>query len=84
MARLTKRDVEQLLATYDDDPVGALTVALRRVVADRDSSAAGASWPQVVVLAVDDPVRRARLLARDVDALDELARELNERRGLDR
>ena len=74
MARLTKRDVEQLLATYDEDPVGALTIALRRVVADRDASTSGASWPQVVVLAVDDPVRRARLLARDVSALDELAR----------
>jgi hypothetical protein len=84
VARLTKRDVEQLLATYDDDPVGALTVALRRLVATADPSAPGASWPQLVAIAIDDPQRRASLLAADVDALDDLARELIERRGLDR
>jgi hypothetical protein len=84
VAHLTKRDVEQLLATYDDDPVGALTVALRRVVAAGNAPASRVSWPQLVTLAIDDPERRARLLTRDVDALDELARELNERRGLDR
>jgi hypothetical protein len=35
-------------------------------------------------MATDDAGRRARLLAGDVDALDELARELNELRGLGR
>ena len=32
--RLTKRDVEALLERYDDDPIGALSTALRRVLGD--------------------------------------------------
>jgi hypothetical protein len=78
VARLTKRAVERLLAEYDTDPIGALTTALRVVLVS------DASWPGLVELATDDAGRRARLLAGDVDALDELARELNELRGLGR
>jgi AmiR/NasT family two-component response regulator len=78
VTRLTKRAVERLLADYDTDPVGALTTALRAVLV------CDASWPDLVVLATDDADRRTRLLALDVDALDGLARELNELRGLGR
>ena len=34
MTRLSKRDVELLLDTYDDDPVGSLRTALTVVGAD--------------------------------------------------
>ena len=78
MTRLTKADVERLLDGYDADPVGALTVALRRV---HDTEG---EWPELVAAAVGDPGRRRSLLDRDVGALDDLARELNELRGLDR
>ena len=79
MARLTKRDAERLLADYDADPVGALTVALRITTGRRN-----AGWDELVASATDDPQRRAALVTRDVFALDALARELNELRGLDR
>jgi len=76
-APLGKRHVEALLATYDDDPVAALTVALRQ-------------WRDEPTASFDDLVRglglsaprTASLLARDVDALDALARELNEERTI--
>lgn len=76
---LRKRDVEALLAGYDDDPVGALTIALRRVL-DRPDDA---SFAELVALAGFDEPRRLALLANDVGALDALAAELNERRRLD-
>ena len=77
--RLTKRDVERLLAGYDADPVGALTDALRVV-----TGAGDAEWDELVELATDDARRRAALAARDVAALDSLAAELNELRALER
>jgi hypothetical protein len=78
MARLTKRDAERLLADYDADPVGALTVAVRIATGRPD-----AGWAELVTSVTDDPQRRAALAARDLGALDALARELNELRGLD-
>jgi hypothetical protein len=78
IARLNKRDVERLLADYDDDPVGALTVALRTMLALPD-----ASWPALLVAAPISAGRRQLLLGEDQQALDELAAELNELRGLD-
>ena len=77
-ARLTKREVERLLADYDADPVAALTASLRRL-----TGLAGASWDELVPLATSDHDRRAALLAADGRALDDLARELNELRQLD-
>jgi hypothetical protein len=71
--KLRKADVEVMLATYDTDPVGALTVALRLAL-DRD----GATWEDLLG-ALNDP-RRAALLAREPAALDQLAAELNELR----
>ena len=75
--RLTKRDVEHLLATYDDDPVGALAGALGSLL-----GRAGASFDELVVDAGLSEARTALLMARDHGALDELAAELNERRTL--
>ncbi len=77
MARLTKRDVERLLAGYDADPAGALATALG-VVLDRP----GARFADLVDQAPFDDARRAALLAGDVAALDGLVAELNERRAL--
>jgi hypothetical protein len=79
--RLGKRDVEALLDRYDDDPVAALEVALRRLL-DRSR----ASFDELVQ-AMDDEhrlsvERRRALLDRDPHALDALAAELNETRGL--
>lgn len=75
--RLTKRDVESMLETYDDDPVGALSRALVLLVG-RD----GLGFEQLVVEAGLSEARTALLMAREQRALDELLAELNERRTL--
>ena len=77
--RLGKRDVERLLAGYDDDPVAALTDALRVVL-----GAPHASWDDLVRTAGFEPERQRSLIARETTALDELAGELNELRTLPR
>ncbi len=77
IARLKKAQVERLLADYDADPIGALTVALR-VALDR----ADATWTELLDAAPIDDERRRRLIAADERVLDQLAAELNERRGL--
>jgi hypothetical protein len=74
---LTKRDAEALLGTYDSDPVAALTAALR-IVLERDS----ASWPELIQAGGFTETRTAALLLGELGTLDELAAELNERRGL--
>ena len=76
-AMLRKRDVEALLDGFDDDPVGALTIALRRVLRRPD-----ATWLELLEAAPVSPERRRALAAEDQDALDALARELNELRTL--
>ena len=78
-AVLRKRDVEALLDRYDDDPVGALTIALRRVLAQPE-----ATWLELLDAAPVSAERRRALAAHDQDALDTLARELNELRTLPR
>jgi len=77
MTRLTKRDVEALLAGYDDDPQGAVAHALARALDLPD-----AAWPELVVAAGMPADTTARLLAGDLASLDVLARTLNELRGL--
>ena len=77
MARLRKRDVEALLATYDEDPVGALRIALRRVL-DRPDGA----WPELVAATGLAATERAALARAEPAALDRLARALNELRTL--
>lgn len=78
MTKLGKFDVERLLDGYDADPVGALTEALR-VLLDRPHD----DWTALVKAAGFTCARRIRLQAHDQHALDELAAELNELRGLD-
>ena len=77
ITRLSKRDVEALLANYDADPVAALTVALRRVL-DRSDAA----WPELLTIAPFTDTRRAAMLVGEQRALDALAAELNELRSL--
>ncbi|MGD9702195.1 MAG: hypothetical protein AB7Q42_13475 [Acidimicrobiia bacterium] len=76
---LRKRDVEALLGRFDDDPVGALTTALRKVL-DRPD----ATWEELLDAAGLPDDRRRALAHSDQDALDELARDLNELRTLPR
>ena len=75
---MKKVHAEHLLADYDADPIGALTVALR-IALDR----ADANWTELLDAAPIDAGRRRRLVVAEVSALDQLAVELNERRGLD-
>jgi len=74
---LRKRDVETLWQRYDSDPVGALADALRVVLGSEESD-----WTALVKSAGFTCARRILLQARDQQALDELARELNELRRL--
>jgi hypothetical protein len=67
-----------MLATYDDDPVAAVSTALCSITGRTE-----ASREELVHVAAADPERRAARLAADPDALDDLARELNELRQLD-
>ena len=75
MSRLRKADVERMLATYDDDPVAALTTALQITL-----DLPGEHWTTLVKAAGFTCARRIRLEAREPDALDELLRDLNELR----
>ena len=75
--RLAKRDVERLLATYDDDPKGALAVALARVL-----GLTAPTWEEAVRAAGLPAERERTLLAGEQGALDELAQELNESRTI--
>jgi hypothetical protein len=79
IARLIKREVEALLAAYDDDPVDALTTALRIVLELPD-----ALWPELVLAAGFTQTRAAALLVGDQRSLDGLASELNEARTVRR
>lgn len=76
--RLNKFDAERLIDTYDDDPIGALTGALR-VLLDRPHD----DWTALVKAANFTCDRRIRLQAGEQAALDELATALNELRTLD-
>jgi hypothetical protein len=76
--RLSKAQVEALLANYDAHPVSALTIALRTVL---DAPTLG--WSELLERADISAVRRQRLLADEPSALDALAAELNETRTLE-
>ena len=77
IARLSKRDVEALLAGYDAAPIEALTAALR-IVLDRHDGL----WPELIAAAGFSDTRSAALLVGEERALDGLAAELNEQREL--
>jgi hypothetical protein len=66
-----------LLAGYDDDPVAALTAALRIVLEQPDGT-----WPELVGRAGLADTQAAALLVGEEGALDALARMLNELREL--
>ncbi|HEX9258175.1 MAG TPA: hypothetical protein VF855_01465 [Acidimicrobiales bacterium] len=78
MGRLTKYDAEALMALVDTEPVGVLTRMLQKVL-DRPD----ATWAELVDTAPLPPERKVALLARDPEALYDLAAELNELRTLD-
>lgn len=79
--RLRKRDVEALLARYDDDPVAALTDALRTLL-DQPADTFDGMVGTLREAGNVSPDRARALLDRHVDALDQLARDLNETRVL--
>lgn len=68
---LGKADVERLMNGYDEDPIGALTAALR-IVTGRPH----ASWETFVALLPDGE----RLASLETASLDRLAAEMNETR----
>jgi hypothetical protein len=67
-----------LLGDYDNDPIAALSTALRITLDMPD-----ATWAQLVAAAPIDDARRRLLNNADEASLDALAAELNERRGFD-
>lgn len=73
MARLSKAQVEVLLATYDSAPIDSLTAALRIAL-----DAPAMEWTALLGLADFSAARHQQLLRGDPAALDELAAELNE------
>ena len=75
-ALLTKHDVEMLLATYDTHPESALSNALRKCLGMQY-----ATWETLVECAISNPEESERLLLLQPDALDALAKTLNETRG---
>ncbi len=77
MTRLTKHDAEALMDLVDTEPVGVLSRMLAKVL-----DAPDASWEALVAALPFPRERRQALLAKDPDALYDLAAELNERRQL--
>ena len=75
-ALLTKHDVESLLATYDTQPKTALITALRKCL-----GMPYATWETLIECAAPQPEESDRLLSLNTDALDALAKTLNETRG---
>lgn len=74
--KLTKRDVEILMNSLDDDPIASLTTALR-VVLGRPHS----TFETLVSLSPIDAAWRSGVIAGHAAALDRLASHLNESRG---
>jgi hypothetical protein len=73
---LTKRDVEEMLATYDTQPVVALRNAVRKCF-----GMPHATWATLIELAAKQTDDISQLLALNTDALDNLVKTLNETRG---
>ena len=74
---LTKRDVEDLMSNYDDDPQQALARAIRIV-----TGMPNASWKTLIDLSITDEQQSKLLQKLDQQSLDQLAQQLNERRTL--
>lgn len=77
MRKLSKRDVEALLAEYDKDPVSSLLAALQLLLPESPSN-----WEEAInALSIDDATKR-HLLDHSIDALDSLVKQLVETRSL--
>jgi len=74
---LTKRDAEELMNSYDANPLQALTHALRIV-----TGMPNASWNSLIAQVSTDLKQRKLLYAFDQQCLDQLAQGLNESRTL--
>jgi hypothetical protein len=77
VTELKKRDVERLMADYDQNPVGALTAALQVALDEPELE-----WTALVKAAGFSCARRIRLQAQETAALDELLVQLNEARAI--
>lgn len=75
--RLSKRETETLLESYDRDPVGSLASALRIVLGD-----ASLTWDTIIGHVPDHVADRDLLRARDITAMDAVTKHLVENRGL--
>jgi len=73
---LTKGDVEEMLATYDTQPVVALRNALRKCF-----GMPHATWVTLIELVAKQSDEINQLLSLNTDALDDLVKALNETRG---
>ncbi len=74
---LTKRDVEDLMNNFDDNPQQALTHALRIV-----TGMPNASWKSLIAHIYSDLEHRELFYKADQQSLDQLVRQLNEGRTL--
>lgn len=77
MNSLTKRDVEALLRDYDSDPLAALLTALTKMW-----NVSELSWDDAVTRLPMSDEDKSHLRQRSLNALDELAKQLVENRGL--
>lgn len=74
---LSKRDIEELLDSYDLDPVRALTRALVKIVKTHDGS-----WDSIVGQIPDTIAAHDRLRGHDIASLDAVVKHLVEHRRL--
>jgi hypothetical protein len=77
MNSLTKRDVEALLRDYDSDPLAALLTALTKMW-----NVSELSWDDAVTRLPMSDEDKSHLRQHSLNALDELAKQLVENRGL--
>jgi len=74
---LTKKDVEALMSTYDANPVGSLCIALSVLLRVQVTQ-----WEQAMALLPSPFAESKELKQQDVAAMDELVKQLVERRAL--
>lgn len=77
MGKLTKFEVERMLSTYDQDPLGTLSLAISLA-----KEVSVTSWTELVQTLGYDETRTKNLRNGQTDALDELLKSLVEDRSL--
>ena len=77
MRKLTKFEVERMLNTYDQDPLGTLSLAISLA-----KEVSVTSWTELVQTLGYDETRTKNLRNGQTDALDELLKSLVEDRSL--